>query len=112
MAVRDCLSGAGFRNAAGAFEGAFNEHAFLVAPESLIFSHFPEDASWQKLAEPLSREAFEGLFEAKPALEQLGIRPLSFPANGISRRTLLSFECTSPPKSASAPDSTWELMRS
>lgn len=75
----DCLSGAGFRNAAGAFEGAFNEHAFLVAPESLIFSHFPEDASWQKLAEPLSREAFEGLFEAKPALEQLGIRPLSFP---------------------------------
>ncbi len=61
---RRICRGAGFRNAAGEFEGAFNEHAFLVAPESLIFSHFPEDANWQKLAEPLSREAFEGLFEA------------------------------------------------
>jgi len=75
----DCLSGAGFQNAAGAFEAAFNESSFLVPPESFIFTHFPEDANWQKLAEPLSREAFEGLFEAKPALSQLGIRPVSFP---------------------------------
>lgn len=41
------------------FEPRFTWDFFLVPPEELILSHFPEEAEWQLLAAPLARSDFE-----------------------------------------------------
>jgi len=40
------------------FKKDFDEHYFLVPPDQLINSHFPEDPSWQLLRNKVSKDAF------------------------------------------------------
>jgi hypothetical protein len=45
----------------GKFEPRFNWDYFLVDPNELVLSHFPEEERWQLLAKPLRRAEFERL---------------------------------------------------
>jgi len=49
----DCTWGAGFCTEAK-FEAHFRPHFFGIPPRQFAFTHFPEDTSWQLLAQPLS----------------------------------------------------------
>lgn len=42
-----------------AFEPRFNWDYFLIDPQELILSHFPEESEWQLLDRPMSRREFE-----------------------------------------------------
>lgn len=50
--------GAGTINGA-AFNPEFNPFYFAPDPSHMVYSHFPEVAEWQLLAQPIQKEAFE-----------------------------------------------------
>jgi tetratricopeptide (TPR) repeat protein len=54
----DSTWGAGYVNGSR-FKKSYDDYYLFVAPERLIFTHFPEDSKWQLLDPALSREAFE-----------------------------------------------------
>jgi transglutaminase/protease-like cytokinesis protein 3 len=44
-----------------AFEPKFNSYYFAIAPNQLIYSHYPAKEKWQLLSQPFAREDFERL---------------------------------------------------
>lgn len=62
----DSTWGAGHLDPEEGFVQRFEEFYFLTPPEDLVWTHLPEDPSWQLLDAPLSKEEFERLVYAKP----------------------------------------------
>jgi hypothetical protein len=56
----------------GVFEPAFSWDYFLIAPEELLLSHFPEKASWQLVGRRLARRDFERMPAVPRPLIQVG----------------------------------------
>jgi hypothetical protein len=54
-----------------------DEYYFMPAPAQLVFSHFPDDSSWQLLERPITLEEFENLVPVKPAFFKHGLKLLS-----------------------------------
>lgn len=62
---------------AGGFEGRtwvqrFNPHFFLTSPAEMVLSHFPVDAAWQLLDEPMPLEAWLSITSPRAELFRLG----------------------------------------
>jgi len=63
----DSTWGAGYLDPQEGFVRRFEEFYFFTPPEELVWTHLPEDPKWQLLANPVSKEEFEGLVYVKPA---------------------------------------------
>jgi hypothetical protein len=70
----DATWGAGYVNGER-YTKSFNEFYFLTPPDRLMFTHFPDDAKWQLLNRPLTKQAFENLPEVSGRVFQLGFTP-------------------------------------
>jgi hypothetical protein len=57
-----------------AFEPRFTWEYFLVPPEELILSHFPQDMQWQLVEVPLTRTDFERMRAVPRTLLRVGFR--------------------------------------
>lgn len=57
------------------FEPRFTWDYFLVRPDELILSHFPEDAQWQLVDRPLHRRDFERMHAVPRTLFAVGFNP-------------------------------------
>ena len=57
------------------FEPRFTWEFFLVRPDELILSHFPEDAEWQLVDQPLERRDFERMRLVPRTLIGAGFSP-------------------------------------
>lgn len=57
----DATWGAGHLDKGNRFKRETNEFYFLAPPAQLIYTHFPEDASWQLLPQPISERTFTDL---------------------------------------------------
>lgn len=73
----DSTWGAGHLDPEEGFVQSFEEFYFLTPPEELVWTHLPEDPSWQLLDLTLSKEEFEGLVYAKPAFFKNGLETAS-----------------------------------
>jgi hypothetical protein len=69
----DCTWGAGYMSGEGKYVRKFDDHYFMTPPSQFIFGHFPEDARWQLLDEPLSKEEFVNLVYLEPDFFNLGL---------------------------------------
>ena len=65
----DCTWGAGYVNQ-DIYYRAPIDHYFLTPPEELITTHFPAEAGWQFLPQPLSRSEFDQLTPFLPRRPQ------------------------------------------
>lgn len=82
--LADPTWGAGYvisEGGAEAYERAFQEFYFLPEPEYLVFSHFPEDRSWQLLQTPLPWEEFAARVRPTPWMFAMGYSPAILPAS-------------------------------
>lgn len=69
----DSTWGAGFVRE-GKYQKVLSERFFLVPPEQLVFSHFPQEERWQLQSTPhLSKQEFEALPPLEPAFFHIGI---------------------------------------
>lgn len=68
----DCCWGAGYVNGQS-FIRAFVPFYFLTSPKDFIYSHFPEDETWQLLENPVSKTEFEQLPFLKPGFFNAGL---------------------------------------
>jgi len=68
----DCCWGAGYINGQS-FIQKFVPFYFLTSPKDFIYSHFPEDESWQLLENPVSKTEFEQLPFLKPGFFNAGL---------------------------------------
>jgi hypothetical protein len=57
----------------------FNEHYFLTPPEEFIYDHFPNDAQWQLLDPPRTRDEYAQLAYLRPEFFQHGLKVGSHP---------------------------------
>jgi len=73
----DSTWGSGSINEEQRFVREFNDYYFLVPPEQLIYTHFPEDPFWQLLSPPISRSEFASLPRVWPRFFQNGIGLIS-----------------------------------
>ena len=53
--LMDSTWGAGYVSGDGKYVRRFDDHFFMTPPSQFIFGHFPEDARWQLLDEPVSQ---------------------------------------------------------
>jgi hypothetical protein len=67
-----------------AFAPRFTWDYFLVAPEQLILSHYPEEHEWQLLDRPLPRGDFERMRAVPRSLFMVGFRPDAIRATALS----------------------------
>jgi transglutaminase-like putative cysteine protease len=75
--------GGGVLDEAGRYVRRFDDFFFLVPPERLIATHFPEDPKWQLLDPPLSRREFENQPFIRPAFFRFGLETDSHPDGTI-----------------------------
>ncbi len=54
-----------------------DEYYFMPDPHQLIFTHFPDDSSWQLLERQISLADFENLVPVKSAFFKYGLQILS-----------------------------------
>jgi hypothetical protein len=73
----DCTWGAGWLDAAGRFAPRFTSHYFLTPPGIFVDDHFPQDARWQLLDRPISREQYFGRVQRRPAFFEHGLQLVS-----------------------------------
>jgi hypothetical protein len=62
------------------FEREFKEFYFLPRPSRLIYSHFPQDPSWQLLEQQLTRKEFENRVQISQSFFTLGYSPDMLPS--------------------------------
>lgn len=62
----DITWGSGYINDQQKYVREFQEHYFLTDPDLLIYDHLPEDARWQLIDKPISRQEFENLILLRP----------------------------------------------
>lgn len=66
------------------FDPRFTWDFFLVAPEQLILSHFPEEDEWQLLDRPLQRGEFERMRAVPRTLFAVGFSPEAIRATALA----------------------------
>ena len=66
------------------FEPRFTWDFFLVQPDELILSHFPEDAEWQLVDRPLDRRDFERMRLVPRTLISVGFSPEAIRATALT----------------------------
>jgi hypothetical protein len=71
----DSTWGAGYVSGDGKYVRKFDDHFFMTPPSQFIFNHFPEDARWQLLNEPISKEEYENLVYLESDFFNLGLKP-------------------------------------
>ena len=80
------------------FQRNFSWDYFLVDPNTLILSHFPEESEWQFLKQPMKRKDFERLPLIPRTLVNVGFEP------SVIRSTLLANRIQSFPLVGVRPD--------
>jgi hypothetical protein len=66
------------------FEPRFTWDYFLVAPDELILSHYPEDVAWQLIDAPLDRRDFERMHLVPRTLLGVGFSPAAIRAAALT----------------------------
>ena len=59
--LMDSTWGAGYVSGDKKYVRKFDDHFFMTPPSQFIYGHFPEDARWQLLDKPVSKQEFENL---------------------------------------------------
>ncbi|MCX6678807.1 MAG: hypothetical protein NTX42_00365 [Methanothrix sp.] len=72
--LMDSTWGAGYVSGEGKYVRRFNDHFFMTPPNQFIFDHFPEDAQWQLLDKPVSKQEFENLVFLEAEFFNLGLK--------------------------------------
>ena len=93
----DSTWGAGHLEPGEGFVESFEEFYFLTPPEDLVWTHLPDDSAWQLLETPISREEFEALPYAKPALFRDDIQIDSPPGGTIEVEEIPTVTLSAPP---------------
>jgi hypothetical protein len=83
----------------GRFQRQFTWDYFLIDPDVLLLSHFPDEPSWQLVERPLRRADFERLPAVPHTLMEVG-----FTADAIRASALASRNATFPSVGLPAPD--------
>jgi len=73
----DCAWGAGWLDGGGRFVPRFTSHYFLTPPEIFVDDHFPQDARWQLLDRPISREEYFRRVQRRSAFFEHGLHLVS-----------------------------------
>lgn len=68
------------------FEPHFSWNYFLIGPDELVLSHYPEEKRWQLLDRPLSRSDFERLPQVPGNLVDAGFDPATIRTTALSDR--------------------------
>ncbi|ESN89888.1 hypothetical protein HELRODRAFT_104535 [Helobdella robusta] len=99
----------GDKNSADSIRFELDEYYFMPAPSQLIFSHFPDDPSWQLLSRQLTQAEFEHLVPCKPAFFKYGLQLYSHVDAIIdcSERVTIRLDC--PPDKAHSMKFTFNL---
>ena len=66
------------------FRPQFSWDYFLVQPEELILSHFPEEPQWQLVRSPLTRADFERMALVPRTLLRVGFEPTTIRATALT----------------------------
>jgi hypothetical protein len=77
--------GSGYVNGT-TFERHFSWDYFLVDPNALILSHFPEESAWQFLSQPMRRKEFEKLPLIPRTLVNVGFDPTVIRTSLLAKR--------------------------
>jgi len=72
--LMDSTWGAGYVSGDGKYVRRFDDHFFMTPPNQFIFDHFPEDAQWQLLDKPVSKQEFESLVFLEAEFFNLGLK--------------------------------------
>jgi hypothetical protein len=72
--LMDSTWGAGYVSGGGKYVRRFDDHFFMTPPNQFIFDHFPEDASWQLMDEPVSKQEFENWVFLEAEFFNLGLK--------------------------------------
>ncbi len=72
--LMDSTWGAGYVSGEGKYVRRFDDHYFMTPPSQFIYSHFPEDAQWQLLDKPVSKQEYENLVYLQPDFFNLGLK--------------------------------------
>jgi hypothetical protein len=70
----DSTWGAGYVSGDKKYVQRFDDHFFMTPPFQFIYDHFPEDARWQLLVVPVSKQVFENLVYLEPDFFNLGLK--------------------------------------
>jgi hypothetical protein len=93
----DCSWGAGRLNERGRFVARFDDHYFLAPPEMLVYDHLPQEAKWQLLEHPLSRQEFLRQAEVHPDFFDYDLRLVSHPQGYIEAVGPVTITIGAPP---------------
>lgn len=93
----DCTWGSGHLDASGVSVQEFDPYFFFTPPEQLIYSHFPDEARWQLLARPLTREAHQHLACLTSHGLAMGLRPVSHDGPIIDANDAVAVTVAVPP---------------
>jgi len=91
----DCCWGAGYINGQS-FVRAYVPFYFLTSPKDFIYSHFPEEESWQLLENPVSKAEFEQLAFLKPGFFNAGLGLTSHMSAVIQTDSQLNLSFSAP----------------
>ncbi len=72
--LMDSTWGAGYVSGDGKYVRKFDDHFFMTPPSQFIYSHFPEDAQWQLLDQPVSKQEFENWVFLEAEFFNLGLK--------------------------------------
>ena len=72
--LMDSTWGAGYVSGDKKYVRKFDDHFFMTPPSQFIYDHFPEDARWQLLDEPVSKQEFENLVYLESDFFNLGLK--------------------------------------
>ena len=86
-----------------------DEYYFMPDPNQLIFTHFPDDPSWQLLERPISLADFENLVPVKSAFFKYGLQILSHREAVIHTNREVTIRIGCPPFKANALAFTFTL---
>ena len=71
----DCTFGSGFLDSSMHFNRVYSQDYFAAPPEQWIFTHWPQNASWQLLQVPLTLEEVQPLIPVSMSTFALGVEP-------------------------------------
>jgi len=72
--LMDSTWGAGYVSVDKKYVRKFDDHFFMTPPSQFIYDHFPEDAQWQFLDKPVSKQEFENLVFLEAEFFNLGLK--------------------------------------
>jgi hypothetical protein len=72
--LMDSTWGAGYVSGDKKYVRKFDDHFFMTPPSQFIYGHFPEDAQWQLLDKPVSKQEFENLVYLEADFFNLGLK--------------------------------------